>query len=133
MFNLKRFWPVDIDGDDQDDEPDSGPPIDWSKVTLLRSEAQFREKRAEQYEAGIEPMAQVLDVYEASPTLRWTSTPPNVEGLFFVRTGPGQPTRVVDVFRVHGTKWCAEWSDLGPIDVATCGYQFSDFPIREPR
>lgn len=129
MFGLK--WPTRIDGDDQDDD---SPVIDLTKVVLMRSENEFRRLRAAQYVAETEPMAMLSsEVYEASPALTWTDKPPNVAGLFFVRTGPGQPTRVVDVFRVGADKWQAEWSDLGPIDVAKCGYQFSDFPIREPR
>ena len=126
MFNLKRFWPVDVDG--TDDEPDDGPSL--VGVRLSSTEWERRVARLEAHELD-DGQSAIGELYEHPPAPVWTSEPPYKPGLWFVRIPPDGPCRVVEVWR-QGAVLLAGWSDLDAFHVARSGYQFSDRPITEP-
>lgn len=107
MIDLRRFFPAiwPTDGELAEDE--------WER------------------EPGFQETG-VLGVYEAAPRPRWTADEPRRSGLYFVRAGPGDPTRVVDVYHDPVRGWSCEWSDITPRPIRGSGLQFSDRPIQEP-
>lgn len=110
MIDLRRFfptiWPTDIEL--EDDEWERGPDVR-------------------------KPESAVVGVYEVRPRPRWTNAEPHTAGLYFIRLGPDEPTRVADVYFDPIRGWCLEWSDIPARPLRGSGMQFSDRPIEEPR
>lgn len=109
MIDLRRFFPIiwPTDSELHEDEWERGPDVQ-------------------------EPAPGVVGVYEVRPRPRWTNAEPQRAGLYFIRLGPGEPTRVADIYLDAIRGWCLEWSDISPRPLRGSGMQISDRPIEEP-
>lgn len=130
MLGLERFWHTAIESD-QDDAPEDGPAIDWSRVHLGRSEFERRRERLQRHALEDEPASNVIALRLAPPRVSWTTEPPTQPGLYFVKLAGGS-TRVVDVYADHRGRLQASWSDIDEFPVTRPGMFWSNHSIQEP-
>lgn len=124
MLGLEKFWPTQMEPDDDDDTPS------LVGVRLASSEWERRTARLERLADGLEPSG-LIEWRYAPARVSWTKDPPTQPGLYFVKVPPDGPCRVVEVYW-QGSMLLGEWSDIQPFPVARSGYLFSDHKLQEP-